>query len=214
MILDKLKNIDIFRSIDEESLKKITAFTYIKELPKDGVLFYEGDEPKYIYALISGHLKLYKTGFKNNEIVLHYFTTSCLVAEMTALESINFPATAVAMQDSTQIALIDKDKFLNLLKSDNSFSFLIIKSLTKKIKNLEVTIQRNLVFDSTLRICSLLQEDANIFKTLKSKEIASILNMTPETVSRILKKLKKFEILDEKNILKDKEKLEMFLELQ
>lgn len=213
MIANKLKSIDIFNDIEVEYLKKISDITQIKSFQKNNILFYEGEDPQYFYALIQGDIKLFKTGFKSNEIVLHHFTKATMIAEMASLEGVLFPATAIATKDETEVALIEKEKFINILKSDSEFAFYIIKSLTKKIKYLEVAINRNLIFDSTTKVCSFIKENQNFSIRYKNIEIANILNMAPETLSRVLSKLKKLEILDKANKIKNIEKLDMFLEV-
>lgn len=209
-----LRKLDIFQNLSQEKLSQIEAITLVKNFQEGNILFYEGEEPEYFYALLQGSLKLYKTGIKANEIVLHYFRTPTLVAEMASLEAFPFPATAIVMEGNTQIALMNKNKFLELLQEDAQLSFFIVKSLTKKIKTLEVAINRNLVFDSTLKVCSILQEQPDIFAMHKSKEVALLLNMAPETLSRIMQKLKKLHILSEDNLLVAPEKLELFLEFK
>jgi len=211
-IKEQLKKIEIFSNIDEENLNQIADITTIKKLSRDQILFYEGDSPDNFYGLVDGSLKLYKTGIKANEIVLHYFTSATLVAEMATLENIKFPATSVATKDDTLIVIINKEKFLSMLQNNSAFSFSIVKSLTKKIKSLEVAINRNLIFDATSKVCSLLQEKPTIFKEQKNIQIANILNMAPETLSRVVTKLKKIEILDSDKELIDKDKLGLFLE--
>ncbi len=212
MIRNKLQKIDIFKNLNEDELLLLENIATVKELSKDNILFYEGEEANCFYALLEGHLKLFKTGIKSNEIVLHYFTKPTLIAEMATLENIPFPATATATTDETIVALIDKTKFLELLKDNSSFSLNIIKSLTKKIKNLEVAINRNLIFDATTKVCSLLKENPNILEISKNKHIANILNMAPETLSRTVTKLKKLNIIDSEQRLIDEEKLNLFLE--
>lgn len=213
MIAKELKKIDIFRSLDEKDLISIASITYIEKFQKENIIFYEGDEAKYFYALIEGSVKIYKTGFKNNEVVLHYFNKPTLIAEMVALEDIPFVATAKSLEDGTKIALIDKKKFKELLNDDTIFSYHIIKSLTRKIKNLEQTINRNLIFDAITRVCSLIQENPTFLQENKNQEVANILNMAPETLSRILSKLKKVGVLNKENQLINKEKLDIYLEL-
>lgn len=46
----------------------------------------------------------------------------------------------------------------------------------------------------------------------KNKEVANELNMTPETLSRVLKKLKDLNILDKDRNLINKDKLQTFLD--
>lgn len=212
MLKDMLKNIDIFSTLDDNDLNTIAQISTIKTLRKDNILFYEGDSSNSFYALLEGELKLYKTGIKSQEIVLHYFIKPTLVAEMATLENINFPATAIALCDNTKVAVIDKEKFLKILQNDTKFSLHIIRSLTKKIKNLEVAISRNLIFDATTKVCSFIKEKPEILKTHKSVQIANLLNMAPETLSRTITKLRKLNILDNENNIKDIEKLDMFLD--
>lgn len=207
-----LKSIDIFKDITDNELKDIIHITSFKVLNKDNILFYEGDNADAFYILLKGQLKLYKTGIKSQEIVLHYFTNPTMVAEMATLENIKFPATATAQVDETLVAIINRESFLAMLKNDSGFSFQVIKSLTKKIKNLEVAINRNLIFDATTKVCSLLKEDPSILITYKNVQIANLLNIAPETLSRTISKLKKINILDENNTIKDSDKLNMFLQ--
>ncbi|MEA3353907.1 MAG: Crp/Fnr family transcriptional regulator [Campylobacterota bacterium] len=211
-MIKQLKQIDIFKELDDMELRQISDITTTKRLSSDNILFYEGDESNCFYALLEGHLKLYKTGIKSNEIVLHYFVNPTMVAEMATLENIKFPATAAASKDDTLVAIIDKEKFLKILKDNSDFSFHIIKSLTKKIKNLEVAINRNLIFDATTKVCSMLKEQPDIFQTNKNKKVASILNMAPETLSRTVTKLKKLNIIDNDQKLINEDKLDMFLQ--
>ena len=213
MIKEELKLLDIFSKLNTLELEQISNITQIKTINKNNILFYEGDSSDCFYILLSGHLKLFKTGYKSNEIVLHYFTTPTLVAEMATLENINFPATAVAVSDEVLIGIINKEKFIDMLKSDSEFSFHIVKSLTKKIKNLEVAINRNLIFDAMAKVCSFIKENPDFLLSHKNIEIANILNMAPETLSRVLTKLRKLEILNKNNYLEDESKLDMFLEV-
>ena len=212
MMKNKLKLVDIFNKLDDKEMNELVNITTIKKLNCDNILFYEGDESNYFYILLDGRLKLYKTGVKSNEIVLHYFTKPEMIAEMATLENIKFPATATATVDNTIIAVIHRAKFLALLKNNYNFSVHIIKSLTKKIKNLEVAINRNLIFDATTKVCSLLKEDPKILENSKNKHIANILNMAPETLSRTITKLKKLNIINKTQKLIDEEKLDLFLD--
>jgi len=212
MMHEKLRKVPLFKDLSNDELTEIEKITIMKKLSMGEILFYEGEEPNAFYALLEGHLKLYKTGLKSNEIVLHYFSTPTMIAEMATLESTPFPATAISTTNTTTVALIDKTKFLTLLQSNPIFSFHIIRSLTKKIKHLEVAINRNLIFDATLKVCSLLQENPTILEHTKSKDVANILNMAPETLSRIVSKFKKLAILDKDQKLIAEEKLALLLE--
>jgi len=212
MIKNKLRKIEIFKSLSDGEIEKIVEISVLKRFCRDNVLFYEGEMPRYFYALLGGYVKFYKTDLKGHEIVLHFFTKPIMMAEMPSLENIPFRATAIAMRDNTEILLIDRERFIRLLQEDNEFSFYIIKSLTQKIKELEVAINRNLIYDAITKVCSFIKDEPLEIVNTKHKEVAMMLNMAPETLSRVLKKLKNLKILDAQCRLINSEKLNMFLE--
>lgn len=163
------------------------------------------------YILLDGELKIYKTGNKSNEIILHYLKASSMVAEMASIEKVQFPASASAQSNDTKVAVVRSEIFLNFIEQNPEFSWQLIRSLTQKIKGLEKSINRNLVYDAMAKVCSLLLEQPSILKRSKNIEIANVLNITPETLSRTLRKLKDLEILNENNEVCNVEKLKMFL---
>ena len=211
MIKEQLEKIEIFKNLTEIELEKIINISVVKKLSRENILFYEGEKPHFFYILLDGFVKFYKTDLKGNEIVIHFFTQPTFLAEMPSFENIAFPATAISMKDKSSFLLIDREKFLALLNSDPKFSVYIIKSLSQKVRNLEQVINRNLIYDAMTKVCSFIKENPRDVVNTKHKDIAIILNMAPETLSRILKKLKNLNIIDKKGILLDAEKLEMFL---
>ena len=213
MIIEKLRELNLFKMLNEHELATIAEISSLKTLHQDNILFYEAEVPRYFYLLLSGHLKLYKTDLKGNEIVIHYFTQASFIAEMASLESIKFPATAIAMSKEVTVLLIDQAKFLKILQEDAHFSFHLIKSITLKVKHLELVINRNMVYDAMTKVCSFIDENPDYMIRAKNKEIANFLNMAPETLSRILSKLRKLEIIDKKNVVVDEEKLKALLEV-
>jgi len=213
MIKTKLKEIEIFSQLTDIEIEKIINISIVKKLSRENILFYEGEKPEYFYALLEGYVKFYKTDLKGNEIVIHFFTKPSFMAEMPSFENIPFPATAMSMKEDSEFLLIDREKFLKLLNTDPKFSFSVIKSLTKKVRTLEQVINRNLIYDAITKVCSFIKENPNEVVNTKHKEIAIILNMAPETFSRVLKKLKTLNIIDTECRLINKEKLDMFLKI-
>ncbi len=211
MINEQLKKIEIFKNLTEVELEKIINISVIKKLSRENVLFYEGEKPKFFYVLVDGFVKFYKTDLKGNEIVIQFFTQPMFLAEMPSFENIPFPATAISMKDESCFLLIEREKFLLLLNSDPKFGLYLIKSLSQKVRSLEQVINRNLIYDAMTKVCSFIKENPKDIVDTKHKDIAIVLNMAPETLSRILKKLKNLNIIDKKGTLLDEEKLEMFL---
>jgi len=212
MIKDKLRNIEMFNPLSNDELEKIVNISSVKKLSRDNILFYEGEKPQYFYLLLEGFVKFYKTDLKGNEVIMHFFSTPTFIAEMPSFENIPFPATAVVMREESEFLLIEREKFLELLANDTRFTFYIVKSLTHKVRTLEQVINRNLIYDAMTKVCAFIKENPSEVVNSKHKEIATILNMAPETLSRILKRLKTLNIIDKEYRLLDSDKLDMFLE--
>ena len=184
--------------MDNNTINYIKEFTFESTLKKDSILFYEGEESKYLYLLVSGIVKLYKTSSTNKKIVLKYFHSQELIAEVANFEKMPYPATAEAFTDIIYLK-IDFQKLKKYIFLNPELSFKIQISLIQKIKNLEHVISSDLVLDAKERVAKYICENKNNFFNQKNIEIAEILNITPETLSRILKYFRQNGLIDIKS---------------
>ncbi|MDY0234207.1 MAG: Crp/Fnr family transcriptional regulator [Sulfurimonas sp.] len=206
-----LQNIDMFKELDEETLSKIEKLTTHHTIAKDNIVFYEGDDSKYLYLLAKGIIKLYKTSSSHKEIVLKYFHENELIGEVANFEKMPYPATAKAYSD-VEVLKIDFKGLKDIIYSNPELSYIIQTSLIKKIKNLEVIISTNLVLDSKERVAKYMYNHADSFFATKNILIAEILSVSPETLSRILKSFKDNGIIDMKAKKMDREALLEYFE--
>ncbi|OHE07820.1 MAG: Crp/Fnr family transcriptional regulator [Sulfurimonas sp. RIFOXYD12_FULL_33_39] len=204
-----LKNTVLFQNIDEETIRKIETFTTEQRVSKDNIVFYEGDEPRFLYLLVKGVIKLYKTSSNHKEVVLKYFHDNELIGEVANFEGIPYPATAKAYSD-VEVLKIDFDKLKDIIFSNPNMAFNIQTSLIKKIKNLENIISTNLVLDSKERVAKYIYNHADDFFETKNIEIAEVLGVSPETLSRILKFFKDHDIINVKSKYIDRDALVEF----
>ena len=212
--MERIKNIACFANLSDEQLEKLKKISVIKKYNAKEILFYEGDTPVYLYALLKGMLKVYKTNFKGQQIFLHQFYPGGLVAELANFENIPYPATAEFTSNSEVLridyASLEKDFFKN-----PDISMEIIKSLIAKHKILIDIIQKEVILTADAKIAKFILENSELFDTLKNTQIASLLNITPETLSRTLSKFKTSSIIamDEHHhvVIVDKTKLEEIL---
>jgi len=197
-LLSALKEIHFFENLDDAELLALSKISRERKFHKGEILFYEKEPAKYLTLLSSGVLKVYKTDAKGNEIVLHRFRPKSLVAEMAVFEGIDYPASAVFESDGSVLEL-DFLEFKNSFLTHPDVAFNFFRSLSKKIKNLEDVISLNIVLDSTSRVAKYICENADAFE-IKNKELAAHLHMTPETLSRILKKFTKLGFLAKESL--------------
>jgi len=211
-MIKKLKNFYLFRHMDEAKLARLEDISNIVEYKKGTILFFEGDEAKNMIVLLDGILQVYKTDQKGNTVILHHFFPVDVIAEIVNLEHMRYPASAEFETDGRAL-IINYELFEKEFLKDPEVSFAFIKSLSKKIKYLENVIATNMVMNSTARVAKFICEHGHEISDLKKSHIAADLNMTPETLSRILKKLSTLGLIEKKKdeiIILDKEGLETF----
>ena len=190
-----LKQCYFFDNLNEVELKELEGISKKVSYTKGSILFYEKEEASSLILLIEGVVKVYKTDLKNNEVIMRRFRAPTLVAEMATFEEIPFPASCSFETDGT-VVMIDFKKFNAQFMSKPGISSSIIKSLSKKVKNLEEVIDLNIVLDTTARLAKYLYEHEQILDELKNYQIAEDLHMTPETLSRTLKKFSILGLLE------------------
>ncbi len=190
----ELRDIQLFAKLSDAHVSEIKANSVVRSYAKESIVFYEGDRGEYLYIVIEGTVKLYKTSPKGTQIQINRFEAPAVVGEYACFERMPFPATCEFVTDG-KMALVPYDLIYKNL-GDEEFSLEIIKSLTSKIMVLSALIHKETIFSSEAKVAKMLLENSEIFSKLKYNEIASILNLTPETLSRIFKKMKKEQIIE------------------
>lgn len=211
--IEELKNINFFENLDDKELQLLLSIARKRVFSQGEILFYEKDKAQHLTMVLEGIVKVYKIDPKNNEIVLHRFRPKSLVAEMAVFEGIPYPASA-AFESDGSVLEIDFEKFQEYFLANKDIALALFRSLTQKIKYLDNVIALNVVLDSTARVAKYICEDDDAFK-MKNNQLAKYLHMTPETLSRILKKFTKLGFVTKENNsykIVDEEALKIFFE--
>ena len=189
----ELKDIPLFSGLSERQLTELHDHIHVKYYSKDNIVFYEEEKSEYLHILLQGNVRLYKTNPAGKEVYLHGMTAPSPLALFPALERVAFPATCAFLSEGA-VGFLPLDKLHKCLENLD-FSLAMIKAMSKRMKLLENLLHKETIFSSEAKIADLISNNAQIFQYLKKNEIASTLNITPETLSRILTKLKKEEII-------------------
>ena len=190
-----LRDFYLFEGLDDQAFERLEKIAKKNSYRKGSILFYEKDTPDSLHILTEGIIKIYKSGPKGNEVVIRRLQAPTLIAEMAVLEQIPYPASASFETDGSVVS-IDFDRFKREFMDDPRIAFAFVRSLSRKIRNLEEVIELNMLLDTTARLAKYLYEHEEVLGTLKNYQIAESLHMTPETLSRTLKKLSVLGLLE------------------
>lgn len=198
--MEILREIPLFESLSETDIQKLSKISNTKNYKKNEILFYEGDTSKWLFAILSGSARIYKTNPKGNQIFLHIIKPISLIAELVNFENISYPASAEFVEDS-KILMVDYAKFKEDFLTNPDIAFGIIKSFTKKLKIMSEVLHQETILTADGKVAKFIVENSEIFGHLKYNKIASIINLTPETFSRIISKFKKQNLIKQNDDL-------------
>ena len=198
---------DFFENLSDEQIDVLSNFSFISKYEKDSILFYETDLKTNLLFLVSGLIKIYKYDKFDNEIFLYHIYSNSLISELSNLNTneIFCFSNASFIEDSVVLS-IDFLKLQEHFLNNNLLVKELMNSLLKKTHQLQSLVNRELVFDATAKVAYMLVSDLNMFNKLKRQDVSFMLHIQPETLSRVLKKLSRDNIIEIENqqvIIKD-----------
>lgn len=169
-----------------------------KKYKKGSLIFEQGQVPIGVYYIKSGWVKISKIGADGNEKTLRLVTKNQYIGYLSLIKQWKFQSSAIAVTDC-EVYFIPKQIFLTLLEKDNDFASLVVEILADELTESENHIDTLLCKNVQERLINLLlglqqafdynTEFDDSFIRLPKKELASIINITPETLSRHLSAL-------------------------
>ncbi len=202
-----IRSLDFFENLNDEQIDVLSNFSFISKYEKDSILFYETDLKTNLLFLVSGLIKIYKYDKFDNEIFLYHIYSNSLISELSNINTneIFCFSNASFIEDSVVLS-IDFLKLQEHFLNNNLLVKELMSSLLKKTNQLQSLVNRELVFDATAKVAYMLVSDLNMFNKLKRQDVSFMLHIQPETLSRVLKKLSRDNIIEIENqqvIIKD-----------
>ncbi|MGJ0331908.1 Crp/Fnr family transcriptional regulator [Aliarcobacter cryaerophilus] len=202
-----IRSLDFFENLSDEQIDVLSNFSFISKYEKDSILFYETDLKTNILFLVSGLIKIYKYDKFDNEIFLYHIYSNSLISELSNINTneIFCFSNASFIEDSVVLS-IDFLKLQEHFLNNNLLVKELMNSLLKKTNQLQSLVNRELVFDATAKVAYMLVSDLKMFNKLKRQDVSFMLHIQPETLSRVLKKLSRDNIIEIENqqvIIKD-----------
>lgn len=191
-LLECISRIELFQSLSDHSKEQLADICLSREIRKKKLLFMQGDKGTAVYFCITGSVQLYKTTPDAQDVVIKIVKPGEMFAEVILFEQERYPVTAVALQEGL-VLMLPKAQF-DCLLMNMSFRNDFIGNLLGKLRYLANQVQYLTAHDVESRFFLFLKEqygDKNEFKVnLSKKDISAAIGTTPETLSRLLVKLK------------------------
>ncbi len=182
-----------FKGISRDSKRALARICMPMEVRKKGTLFREGDEGHSIYLLVRGHVRLHQSAPNGKDTVIKIVGPGETFAEVILFEESRYPVTATALTPAMLLRVLRRD--LHDLLRNEDFRSDFIAMLLRKQRYLADRIRQIASQDVEERFFLFLREhygDARAFDIpISKKDFAAAIGTTPETFSRLIRRLTK-----------------------
>ena len=197
-----LKTIPLFSGLSTPLLEKIQAIALERPFNKGHLIFQEEDKGDGFYIVSTGKIKVFKLSVEGKEQILHIYGPGHTFGEVPVFEGKNFPASAMAIED-TSILFLPRDKFVNLITTTPALSMNMLADLSKRLRAFTIQIENLSLKEVPARLAAYIltlsgeQKNENkVTLPISKAQLSNLIGTTPETISRILKKMADTQLIE------------------
>jgi len=195
----------IISLLSKEEKKQLFSESKVKTYSTGHILFNQGDYAKCMYLVTKGKVTLFRLMPDGTEKLFKVFMSGDLIAEVAMfLTTKEYPMTAKIEQE-TELNIFHHEAIINIIMQSPELSIKIISYMGNKINHLMNTLNILTQVNANQRFIMKLAEiynaqslcEGKVYLTVTKKLLATQLGMTPETLSRVINKLKTNNLLEE-----------------
>lgn len=193
---------ELYQVIDDQEKHKVIASLIRLDLKKGDFVFWENEPAHYVYYVKSGHVKVFKVSEDGQETIFDIYNPNSFVAVGVLFnEPQVYPASASVIGDTTLYAIpvhVLEDAIVAKPESARAW----IRYMNQRLTFVQRRLSQQIFADSQVRFKRLISYLANKYPTkeegdyllvsipITKQELAELLNIRRETLSRMLSKLK------------------------
>ena len=200
-ILDIISQAPLFNGLSQEQLSQIRQIAIDKFYDKGKTVFLESDDCTGFYIVVAGKVKIYKVSLEGKEHILHIYGPGNPFGEVPVFSGRKFPANAETILKS-HLLFIPRPAFVDLISEHPSLSLNMLAILSMRLRQFTVQVENLSLKEVPARLASYLtyladeQATGNFVSlTISKGQLASLLGTIPETLSRILAKMSKQDLI-------------------
>ncbi|WP_324170738.1 Crp/Fnr family transcriptional regulator [Sulfurimonas sp.] len=192
-----LNSLDFFKTLKEKEIILLCSISSIQSLNENYILHYEKEQSSSLVFLVNGLAKAYKIDKHSNEIFLYYIYKNSLLSDITDINNNTITSYSnISLAEDSIILSINYAQFRNLFLHKNLLCLELLQEIALKSQKLDSLVNREFIFDAVQKVAQMLESDLEMFNKLKRHDISLILHIQPATLSRVLNRLKRNNIID------------------
>lgn len=176
--------------ITAEDIHKVLSFSKIQKYQKNEIIHGMFEKMLHTGIVLDGIVRSYYLDIDGNEITKLFCRKGFLVMDEGLLGYENSTCAFEALKDAT-ILLMDTAQLKKLIKTNDTFKEIYITSLEGALRYKIYREKEFLVKNATQRYLQFCEDFPELKDCVKQSHISTYLGITPESLSRIRKSLKK-----------------------
>lgn len=120
----------------DQELKRLLESREVRSYKKKSEIFREGDYPLYLFCIIKGKIKTFKTNDDGKDLIINIYDKNDYLGYVDLLQENNYTESAAAMEDC-EICLIPKNEFYILVHKNRHVAQKFIQLLSNNVKTNE-----------------------------------------------------------------------------
>ena len=195
-INDFLKYVPIFTELDQNTLDEIAKIGIRKTFKRDSIILFEHETGSALFIIASGKVKISRVSDDGKEVILSILSDSDFFGEMSILDGQNRSANVTAIED-TDMFLIQRPDFINLLLTRPEVSIALLQELTTRLRSADMKIKSLSLKDAEGKVATVLLQLADDLGKIKQgkveieklpyqHDLANMAGTSRETISRTL----------------------------
>lgn len=175
--------------------KQQRQYLEVKTFKKGSFLFREGELCSCVTFVASGQVKISSMHYSGNEVVFNLLEKGELFGNnLIFSDSPIYKGDVIALQE-TVVVIIEKEKLLQLLRCNKDFLKMYLNIQSNFGKHLNSTIKMLSLSSAEERFKFYLYENNNEINYSTITELADILHLKRETLSRLISRLEKENVI-------------------
>ena len=130
----------------EHTLKDLFENSVVDKYKRKQIIFSEGNHPQYLFYVVKGKVKAFKTSEYGKELTVGLYAAGDFIGYTALLEESTYKVTAEALEE-TEIAVISRKDFFDLVDSNSAVAMQFIRILANK-NNQKAEQMVQLAYDS------------------------------------------------------------------
>ncbi len=193
---EEISQAGFFSSLDDDQLLALVEISSVSTLNAEYVLYYEKEVSDKLYFLIDGFARAYKIDKFGNEINLYYIYADSIISDIKDLSSTMITSFAnVKIVETSRVLAIGYERFKEQFLDQKVLCGEFASQMIRSANNMRSLISREFVFNAVAKVSIMLDRELGIFNKLKRSEASLMLNIQPETLSRVLNRLRRDGII-------------------